>query len=47
MAGPEVVKPVDEIKIWLKHCDQSVFISASYAEYLHIQINFWILYLDN
>ena len=25
-AGPEVVKPVDEIKIWLKHCDQCLFL---------------------
>ena len=30
---PEVVKPVDEIKIGFKHCDLwSVFNSAAYAE---------------
>ena len=27
-AGPEVVKPVDEIKIRLKHCDQCLFLQS-------------------
>ena len=24
--GPEVIKPVDKIKIWLKYCDLCVFL---------------------
>ena len=36
------------IQIWLKNCDQCLlFISAAYAEYYSIQINFWISDLNS
>ena len=49
-AGLEMVKPVDEIKIWLKHCDQCLFLQSMLSASIFKSIFYfriWIPTLHN
>ena len=37
-AGPEVVQPMDEIKFWLKHCAQGLFLQPMLSATIYLSI---------